>query len=263
MVSIRSFNPLNFIQMNKQDFNQFQMLESTVKYLEENASVFEGNAILTEGVARLKQNLELIYSIQEKIEVLDLPFSVMKEMARKRYADAFVNLLKVLRQINLAKKDEELSLLLRTTFTALRYGQVVDNLVRGRAIVEKAEEHFDTIKSLPNGEAIFQETKDLYDELASLKNKPLERISRARGLRNDIDSLLNQSKDICKNELDGLVALYSNNTSFTFGYDSNRRVRKVNSPLPATNESDNADLTAGVPPNPTDSAGSSEASSPL
>ncbi len=61
MVSIRSFNLLNFIQMNKQDFNQFQMLESTVKYLEENASVFEGNAILTEGVARLKQNLELIY----------------------------------------------------------------------------------------------------------------------------------------------------------------------------------------------------------
>ena len=242
--------------MNKTDLNRYQMLENTLKYLEENASVYEGDTTLIEGVARLKQNLTQLPLILDKIEVLDLPFSEIKDEARDRFADEFMKLLLLLRQINVSKNDEEITLLQKTTFSELRYGRSIDNLSRGRAILEKAEEYLDEIKSMHNGESIFQEKKDILEDFADLNTKPLERVAKAKSLRNDFDLLLARTYKICVDELDGLVALHSRNESFFFGYENNRRTRKTNSSSeaetpPPSSEDTTAVSSGDTTPSPT------------
>ncbi len=252
--------------MNKQDLNRYQMLENTLKYLVENASAYEGDTTLIEGVERLKMNLAQVPPILDKIEVLDLPYSEMKDEVRDRFADEFMKLLLVLRQINVSKNDDEIILLQKTTYSELRYGRIIDNLTRGRAILEKAEGYIDEIKSLHNGETIIQEKKDIMEEFVALSNNPLQRVAKAKSLRNDFDLLLAKTLKICVDELDGLVALHSSNESFFFGYENNRRIRKTNSssetetPPPSTEDTPpvasgdtSPAITGETPPSSTDS----------
>jgi len=252
--------------MNKQDLNRYQMLENTLKYLVENASAYEGDTTLKEGVARLKENLTQTAQILDKIEVLDLPFTEMKDEVRDRFADEFMKLLLLLRQINVSKNDNEIVLLQKTTYSELRYGRIIDNLTRGRAIFEKAEEYLNEIKSFHNGEALFQEKKDILEVFIDFSNKPLERIAKAKSLRYDLDLLLTKTQSLCANELDGLVAIHSSNESFFFGYENNRRIRKTNSssetetPPPSTEDTPpvasgdtSPAITGETPPSSTDS----------